>query len=120
MRRITYLQSSAQCTIVLADVGMGAAALTLPQDALTAAVRLGGILARGYGKRLPGEYWAEVASEDAAAAPVRVYEDDPWVLLARDLLADIGQSRNYTAEEFAAVRQALIETAAAGIRRQGG
>lgn len=108
MRRITYLQGPRHDPTVLADVGMGTVALELPQDELTAAVRIAAILARNYGKRLPGEYWAMIAQEDGAG-PVVVAENDPRVLLARDLLAGIAQDREYTAEEFGAVRQALAE-----------
>lgn len=107
MKRIIYLQGPPQSTVVLADVGMGAAVLALPQDELTAAVRIGGILARHYGERLPGEYRAMVAQEDGAD-PVVIAEHDPRVLRARDLLAGIARDRDYTAGEFAAVRQALI------------
>jgi hypothetical protein len=98
--------------VVLADVGMGAAALVLPQDELTAAVRIGGILARNYGERLPGEYRAVITNGDEAGEPAvvaEIAEDDPRVLLARDLLVKIAQWRDYTAEEFATVRQALNE-----------
>lgn len=107
MTRITYLQGPAHSTVVLADVGMGATALALPQDELTAAVRIGAILARHYGERLPGEYRAVVAYEGAADT-VLVAEDDPRVLLARDLLAATARDRDYTAGELDAVRQALI------------
>ena len=120
MRRITYLQGPVQDLVVLADVGMGAVALALPQDELTAAVRIGGILARNYGDRLPGEYRAVITGDDADEGPdvdldvddgnaVVVYEDDPRVLLARDLLAKIGRGRDYTIEEFVTVRETLIE-----------
>jgi hypothetical protein len=93
---------------------MGAVALALPQDELTAAVRIGGILARNYGDRLPGEYRAVITGDDADVDvddgnAVVVHEDDPRVLLARDLLAKIGRGRDYTAEEFVAVRETLIE-----------
>jgi hypothetical protein len=108
MRRITYLQGPMHGLVVLADVGMGAAALLLPQDELTAAVRIGGILARNYGERLPGEYRALITTGDEDD-PVVVTENDPRVLLARDLLAKIAQGRDYTIEDFAAVRQALDE-----------
>ena len=108
MRRITYLQGPMQGLVVLADVGMGAAALALPQDELTAAVRIGGILARNYGERLPGEYRAVITEDDEDTAVV-VAEDDSRVLLARDLLAKIARGRDYTVEEFAAVRGTLIE-----------
>jgi hypothetical protein len=111
MKRITYLQGPPHSTVALADVGMGAAVLALPQDELTAAVRIGGILARHYGDRLPGEYRAVVAQGDGTDAAV-VAEHDPRVLRARDLLAGIARDRDYTAEEFAAVRQTLIESAA--------
>lgn len=111
MKRITYLQGPPQSTVVLADVGMGAAVLALPQDELTAAARIGAILARHYGQRLPGEYRAVVAQEDGTEAVV-VAEHDPRVLRARDLLAAITRDRDYTVEEFAAVRQTLIETPA--------
>ncbi len=106
MRRITYLHGPAQCTVVLADLDSGAAALALPQDALTAAVRIGAVLARNYGKLLPGEYQAVVEGENGAG-PVVVTEDDPRVLQARDLFAGIAQGRDYTAEEFGAVREAV-------------
>jgi hypothetical protein len=118
MRRITYLQGPVQDLVVLADVGMGAVALALPQDELTAAVRIGGILARNYGDRLPGEYRAVITGDDADEGAdvdvddgnaVVVHEDDPRVLLARDLLAKIGRGRDYTIEEFVAVRETLIE-----------
>lgn len=108
MRRITYLQGPMHGLVVLADVGMGAVALLLPQDELTAAVRIGAILARNYGERLPGEYRAVLTPGDGDEQVV-VTEDDPRVLLARDLLAKIAQGRDYTVEEFAAVRQTLIE-----------
>jgi hypothetical protein len=111
MTRIIYLQGPAHSTVVLADVGMGAAVLALPQDELTAAVRIGGILARHYGEWLPGEYRAVVAQEDGTD-PVVVAEHDPRVLRARDLLAGIARDRDYTAEEFAAVRQTLMGSAA--------
>jgi len=111
MRRITYLQGPMHDVVVLADVGMGAAALVLPQDELTAAVRIGGILARNYGERLPGEYRAVITNgdQDDPVVVAEVAEDDPRVLLARDLLAKIAQWRDYTAAEFAAVRQTLSE-----------
>lgn len=108
MRRITYLQGPRHDPVVLADVGMGAAALRLPQDELTAVVRIAAILARNYGKRLPGEYWAVIA-QDGGADPVVVTEDDPRVPAARDLLSAIARGREYTAEEFVVVRRALIE-----------
>lgn len=108
MRRITYLQGPAQSLVVVADVGSGAAALRLPQDEATAAVRIGAILARNFGTRLPGEYRALITTEDGAD-PVAVAEDDPRVLLARDLLAKMAQGRDYTVEELGAVRRALIE-----------
>jgi hypothetical protein len=108
MRRITYLQGPVQGVVVLADLGMGAAALKLPQDESTAAVRIGAILARNYGERLPGEYRAVITSDDGAE-PVTVAEDDSRVLLARDLLAKMAQGRDYNAEELSAVRRALIE-----------
>jgi len=112
MRRITYLQGPMHDLVVLADVGMGAAALVLAQDELTAAVRIGGILARNYGERLPGEYRAVITDgdeKDGQVVVAEVAEDDPRVLLARDLLAKIAQWRDYTAEEFATVRQTLNE-----------
>lgn len=121
MRRITYLQGPVQDLVVLADVGMGAVALALPQDELTAAVRIGGILARNYGDRLLGEYRAVITGDDADEGTdvdvdvdlddgnaVVVHEDDPRVMLARDLLAKIGRGRDYTIEEFVAVREMLI------------
>lgn len=111
MRRITYLQGLRQDPIVLADVGMGAAALALPQDELTAVVRIAAILARNYGRRLPGEYWAVIAQEDGAD-PVVVTEDDPRVPVARDLLTGIARGRAYTAEDLGAVRLALIDSPA--------
>jgi hypothetical protein len=107
MRRITYLQGYRQDPVVLADVGMGAAALALPQDELTAVVRIAGILARNYGKRLPGEYWAVIARDDGAE-PAVVTEDDPRVPLARDLLTGIARGREYTADDLGAVRRALL------------
>jgi hypothetical protein len=111
MKRITYLQGPARSTVVLADVGMGATVLALPQDELTAAARIGAILARHYGDRLPGEYRAVVAGEDGTD-PVVVAERDPRVLRARDLFAAIARDRDYTAEEFTEVRRILIATAA--------
>jgi hypothetical protein len=110
MRRITYLQGPVQGLglVVLADVGTGAAALRLPQDEPTAAARIGAILARNFGLRLPGEYRAVIMADDGGD-PVVVTEDDPRVLLARDLLAKMAQGRDYTVEELGAARQALIE-----------
>lgn len=109
MRRITYLQGPMHGLVVLADVGMGAAALVLPQDESTAAVRIGAILARNYGERLPGEYRAVITDGREESEPVVIAEDDPRVLLARDLFVKIARGRDYTAEEFATVRQALNE-----------
>src|SRR5947209_11020907 len=102
MRRITYFQGA----VVLADVGTGAQALALPQDELTAAVRIAAILARNYGKLMPGEYQAVVEAEDVAAR-VLVREADPRVVRARDLLTSIATDREYTAAELGEVRRAL-------------
>ena len=105
MRRITYFQGA----VILADVGTGAQALTLPQDELTAAVRIAAILARNYGTMLPGEYRAVIEADDAgtAAARVVVKEDDPRVVQARDLLAAIATDCEYTAAELDEVRRRL-------------
>jgi hypothetical protein len=103
MRRITYFQAGA----VLADVGDGAHALTLPQDELTAVVRIAAILARNFGSRLPGEYEAVIEPGDDSGRVV-VTEDDPRIVRARDLLIALGANREYTAVELAAVRQTLV------------
>jgi hypothetical protein len=105
MRRITYFQGA----VVLADVGTGAQALELPQDELTAAVRIAAILARNYGTRLPGEYQAVIETDGTTDGPARVVirEDDRRVLRARDLLAAIATGREYTAAELDEVRHAL-------------
>ncbi|HEU5429209.1 MAG TPA: hypothetical protein VFU74_20180 [Actinocrinis sp.] len=102
MRRITYFQGA----VVLADVGTGAQALALPQDELTAAVRIAAILARNFGKLMPGEYQAVIEVDDAAAR-LLIREDDLRVLRARDLLAAIARDREYTAAELDEVRRAL-------------
>ncbi len=120
MRRIRYLQGA----VTVADVGSGAAALELPQDETTAAVRIGAILARNYGTLMPGEYSAVL--EDPAGSPggpqriarhagtndggygVVIGEDDPRVARARDLLAGIAKGRDYTAAELDAVRHQLL------------
>jgi|SRR5579884_1620401 hypothetical protein len=105
MRRITYFQGA----VVLADVGTGAQALALPQDELTAAVRIGAILARNYGPLMPGEYQAVVEAGDGedAAARVVIREADPRVVKARDLLAAIATDREYTVAELDEVRRQL-------------
>ncbi|MGH3414976.1 MAG: hypothetical protein ACRDVE_20905 [Actinocrinis sp.] len=120
MRRIRYLQGEA----TVANLGSGAAALELPQDETTAAVRIGAILARNYGELMPGEYRAVIedptgtsdrpsdngvqdGTGDGGYAVV-VGEDDPRVARARDLLAGIAKGRDYTAAELGAVRQALL------------
>lgn len=111
MRQITYLQGA----VVLADVGSGAAALALPQDEVTAVVRIAAILARNYGTRMPGEYRAVVDTVDETGektVQVVVTEEDPWVVQARDLLAAIATDREYTAAELNGVRQALIDSVA--------
>jgi len=102
MRRITYFQGA----VVLADVGTGAQALALPQDELTAAVRIAAILARNYGQLMPGEYQAVIEIDDAPARML-IMEDDPRVVRARDLLAAIATDREYTAAELDEVRRAL-------------
>jgi hypothetical protein len=101
MRRITYYQGA----VVLADVGTGARALDLPQDELTAAVRIAAILARNFGTLMPGEYQAVIEAGDAARVVVR--EDDPAVVRARDLLSEIATDREYTAAELDEVRRKL-------------
>lgn len=104
MRRITYFQGA----VVLADVGTGAQALNLPQDELTAAVRIAAILARNYGTLLPGEYQAVIqADAESAAARIVIREDDPRVVRARDLLVAIATDREYTAAELDEVRRRL-------------
>lgn len=102
MRRITYYQGA----VVLADLGTGAQALTLPQDELTAAVRIAAILARNYGTLTPGEFRAVIEADDTAA-PMVIREDDPRVVRARDLLATIATVREYTAAELDEVRRSL-------------
>jgi hypothetical protein len=105
MRRITYFQGA----VVLADIGTGALALTLPQDELTAVVRIAAILARNYGTLLPGEYQAVIEAGDGedTAARVVVREADPRVVQARDLLVAIATDREYTAAELDEVRRRL-------------
>lgn len=105
MRRITYYQGA----VVLADVGIGALALALPQDELTAVVRIAAILARNYGTLLPGEYQAVIEAGDGedTAARVVVREADPRVAQARDLLVAIAVDRDYTAAELDEVRRWL-------------
>ena len=90
-------------------MGTGAQALALPQDELTAAVRIAAILARNYGALMPGEYHAVIAANEAgeASAPVVIREDDPRVVRARDLLAAIAADREYTAAELDEVRRRL-------------
>ena len=107
MRQITYLQGA----VVLADVGSGAAALALPQDEVTAVVRIAAILARNYGARMPGEYRALIDAGDGAKRTV-ITEEEPWVVKARELLASIATDRDYTAAELDAVRQVLLDSAA--------
>ncbi|MBS2963387.1 hypothetical protein KGA66_10045 [Actinocrinis puniceicyclus] len=105
MRPITYLQGA----VVLADVGSGAQALALPQDELTALVRIAAILARNFGSRLPGEYRAVLRDADGSHRVIT--EDDPRIAQARDLLRAIAQDRDYTAPELEQVRQALSNAA---------
>ncbi len=107
MRQITYFQGS----VVLADVGTGAEARALPQDQLTAVVRIAAILARNFGTRMPGEYRALIRAGHDAADLV-VTEQDSRVARARDLLMAIATDRDYTAAELGAARQALIDSAA--------
>ena len=104
MRLITYYQGA----VVLADVGVGAQALALPQDEFTAVVRIAGILARNYGERMPGEYRA-VIETGRDGSPVVVNEDDPRIARARDLLMSIATDRDFTAAELEKVRRALMD-----------
>ncbi|HEU5354331.1 MAG TPA: hypothetical protein VFU65_07710 [Actinocrinis sp.] len=87
-------------------MGTGAQALALPQDELTAVVRIAAILARNYGTLLPGEYHAVIEADETTARVV-VREDDARVIRARDLLAAIATDREYTAAELDEVRRAL-------------
>jgi hypothetical protein len=54
---------------------------------------------------MPGEYQAVIEAGDAARVVVR--EDDPAVVRARDLLAEIATDREYTAAELDEVRRKL-------------